>query len=200
MASHKETVVNLAKRLGVIRPRDLNEYRISHMVLFRLYRQGEMIRIGRGMYRLPDTPITEHHTLAEIGKKVPRGVLCLLSALWFHEIATQSPHEVWVAIDRKARQPKADFLPLRFVTFSGPAMTEGIEIHTIEGVPVRIFNPAKTVADCFKYRNKIGADVAIQALKECLRTSKCSLDDLWKYAVMCRVANVMRPYMEALTI
>ncbi|MHB9030697.1 MAG: type IV toxin-antitoxin system AbiEi family antitoxin domain-containing protein, partial [Candidatus Latescibacterota bacterium] len=173
MASQKEAVLNLAKRLGAIRPRDLNEYRISHMVLFRLYCQGEMIRIGRGMYQLADAPITEHHTLAEVEKKIPRGVVCLLSALWFHEITTQAPHTVWVAIDRKSRRPKVDFLPVRFVTFSGPAMAEGIETHTIEGVPVRIFNPAKTVADCFKYRNKIGADVAIQALKESLQTKKC---------------------------
>jgi predicted transcriptional regulator of viral defense system len=127
---------------------------------------------------------------------VPSGVVCLLSALRFHELTTQSPHQVWLALDRKSRKPRLD-LPVRIVRFSGEVLSAGCEVHVIEQVPVKIFGPAKTVADCFHYRKKIGVDVAIEALKDCLRQRKATVDDLWRYAKVCRVANVMRPYMES---
>ncbi|MCD6365577.1 MAG: hypothetical protein J7M14_06845 [Planctomycetes bacterium] len=126
-----------------------------------------------------------------------KGVICLLSALRFQEIGTQAPHEVWIALDRRAARPRARRLKTRIVRFSGKALTEGVDEHTIEGVQVRIYRPAKTVADCFKYRNKIGLDVALEALREVLRSRKCSIDELWKYASICRVTKTMRPYTEA---
>ena len=143
--------------------------------------------------------ITEHHTLAEAAKRIPTGIVCLLSALGFHGLGTQVPHEVWIAIDVKAHKPTVDWPPLRIVRFSGKARTHGVERHDIEGVLVLVTTRAKTVADCFKYRNKIGIDVAIEALKGYLGKRGRSMDELLAAAAACRVANVMRPYIEALT-
>jgi predicted transcriptional regulator of viral defense system len=130
---------------------------------------------------------------------VPKGVVCLLSALRFHELTTQAPFEVWLAIGEKAWRPRVDYPPLRVVRFSAAALASGVEQHQIEGVTIPVFSPAKTVADCFKYRNKIGLDVAIEALRECWGSRRCTMDDLWKYAKVCRVQNVMRPYLESIT-
>jgi predicted transcriptional regulator of viral defense system len=163
----------------------------------RLCDRGLLIRSGRGLYIPADADVTSHHTLAEASKRVPSGVICLLSALRFHELTTQSPRDIWLAISEKARRPRVDYPPLRIMRFSGLALTEGVEEHKIEGVPVKLYNPAKTVADCFKYRNKIGLEVAIEALRDCRRQRKCTNDELWHYARVCRVANVMRPYLEA---
>ena len=145
------------------------------------------MRVGRGLYSLSDADVTVHHGLAQAGKAIPRGVICLLSALRFHEIGTQAPHEVWIAVDRRAARPRAKSLGMRIVGFSGKALTEGIDERIVEGVPVKIYNPAKTVADCFKYRNKIGLDVALEALHDVIRERKCSTDELWRYAEICRV-------------
>jgi len=142
--------------------------------------------------------LTEHHHLVEAALRVSRGVVCLLSALRFHNLTTQSPFKVWMAIDRKAHLPAAGGLPLRFVRFSGAALSVGVEEHILEGVTVKIYAPAKTVADCFKYRHKIGLDVALEALRDLLRRDRASLNEIWRYARICRVANVMRPYLEAL--
>lgn len=155
------------------------------------------MRVDRGLYRLPDADVTTHHGLAQAVKAVPKGVICLLSALRFHEIGTQAPPEIWMALDRRAARPRARHPKTRIVRFSGKALAEGVDEHTIEGVQVRIYSPAKTVADCFKYRNKVGLDVALEALREVLRSRKCSTDELWKYAKICRVTKTMRPYMEA---
>ena len=157
-----------------------------------------MIRTGRGLYVLADGDFTEHHSLAEACKRVPHGIICLLSALSYHEIGTQNPHEVWMAIDRAMRKPKVDYPPIRIFRFSGVSLREGIEEKKIEGVSIRVYNPAKTVADCFKYRNKVGLDVAIEALKECWRSQRCTVDELVHYARICRVRNIMQPYMEAI--
>jgi predicted transcriptional regulator of viral defense system len=148
---------------------------------------------------LPQAKPTENRTLAEVGKRVPGGVVCLLSALQFHRLTTQAPYEVWLAIDRKAWRPISVELPLRIFRFSGPALSQGIEEHRIEGVPVKVYTPAKTVADCFKYRNKIGLDVALEALRVCWKQRQATMDQLWQAANICRVANVMRPYLESLT-
>ncbi|MGH7285633.1 MAG: type IV toxin-antitoxin system AbiEi family antitoxin domain-containing protein [Polyangiaceae bacterium] len=142
--------------------------------------------------------LTEHHTLVEAAARVPHGVVCLLSALRFHGIGTQNPHEVWLAIDVKAWKPVSDWPPLHIVRFSGNALTYGVEAHKLEGVDVHITSREKTVADCFKYRNKIGLDIALEALREYLRSRKRSIDLLTKAAEACRVARVMRPYLEAL--
>ena len=133
-----------------------------------------------------------------MAKRVPEAVLCLLSALAFHEITTQNPPSVWIALRKGARKPVLSSPSLRIVRLSGPSLTEGIENHTVEGVPVRIYSAAKTIADCFKFRNKIGLDVAIEALKDCLRQKKASVNEVYRYAKICRVSNVIRPYMEAL--
>jgi predicted transcriptional regulator of viral defense system len=151
------------------------------------------------LYIPADAPPTENRTLAEACKRVPRGVVCLLSALRFHELTTQLPFEVWLALDRRAWRPRVEGIPLRIVRFSGPALTTGIEEHQVEGVPVKVYSPAKTVADCFKYRYKIGLDVALEALRDCLRQRKATIDELWEAARVCRVTQVIRPYLEALT-
>jgi predicted transcriptional regulator of viral defense system len=194
----KNRVISLMKRRSVLRPRDLDTHGIPRMVLQRLHNEGVLERVGHGLYRLATALATEHMTVAEACKRVPHGVVCLLSALRFHDLTTQAPFEVWLAIDVKARKPQIN-LPVRFVRFSGPALTEGVEVHKVDGVPVRVYNPAKTVADCFKYRNKIGLDVALEALRECRKEQRCSMDDLWRYAKICRVSNVMRPYLEAMS-
>jgi predicted transcriptional regulator of viral defense system len=200
MTTQTERVLELVKEMGVLRARDLNPYGIPRTHLSRLCAAGKLQRIARGLYALPDSEITEHHTLVEACKRVPKGVVCLLSALQYHELTTQAPFEVWLAIGEKAWKPRINYPPLRIVRFSQATLNTGVEEHQIEGVPVRVFAPAKTVADCFKYRNKIGLDVAIESLRECLRSRHCTVDDLWHYAKICRVQNVMRPYLESLAL
>ena len=192
-------VLEYAQNRGVLRARDLEVHGLHREYLRRLESQGLLMRSGRGIYTLVDTELTENHSLAEASQRVPHGIVCLLSALRFHGITTQAPFEVWMAIDRKARPPKEDILPMRIVCMSGSALRLGVEEHQIEGVAVQIYNRAKTVADCFKYRNKIGLDVALEALRECWRERYSTIDELWYYAKICRVSNVMRPYLESLT-
>jgi predicted transcriptional regulator of viral defense system len=191
-----ERIAELARASTVIHSRDVRSIGGHPEHLRRMCARGLLVRVGRGLYSVPDAEATVNHGLAQAGKVVPKGVICLLSALRFHEIGTQSPHEVWMAIDRRAALPRGT-LKMRIVRFSGGALTEGLAEHTIEGVPVRIYGPAKTVADCFKYRNKIGLDVALEALREALRGRKCTRDEIWQYAKVCRVSEIMRPYMEA---
>ena len=199
MASSHQNILDLAVERGIIRPRDLNERGLPTVALTRLVRQGLLQRVGRGLYAIPDRPVSEHNALAEVARKHPQAIVCLLSALRFHDLTTQSPFEVWLAIPNKARAPKMDYPPLRIVRFSGAALTVGVEEHVIDGVPVRVTNVDRTVADCFKFRNKIGLDVALEALQEAWRAKRVSMDELWRYATLCRVANVIRPYMESLS-
>ncbi len=187
------------KTSSILRTRDLEAHGIWRANLRDYVEQGVLTRIGRGLYTLVGVEAGENHSLAEIGKRVPQGTVCLLSALRFHELTTQQPHETWLALDGRARSPKTDSLALRIVRFTGSALSEGREEHVIEGVPVKIYNPAKTVADCFKFRNKIGLDVALEALRETWRARRCGMSELMRYARVCRVANVMRPYLESLT-
>ncbi len=195
--TEQERVLAIVRRAGILRPRDLDRSGITRTCLHRLARKGLLERAGRGLYRLPSADLTEHHSLAAACKLVPHGVICLLSALRFHDLTTQAPHEVWLAIDRRGWPPRHAVPPLRVVWFSGRALSQGIEVHRIEGVRVRVYGPAKTVADCFKYRNKIGLDVALDALRDYRRRHPHGMDELWRYARICRVANVMRPYLEA---
>lgn len=191
-------IAEIARSAGVLRPRDLDDHGIARQYLRLAEKQGAVIRSGRGLYTAADAPVTEFHTFAEVAKRAPRGVVCLLSALRFHDLGTQDPFEVWLAIGEKDRRPRSDYPRIRIVRFSKPSLAFGQVSHDIEGVPTRIFSVAKTVADCFKYRNKIGLDVAIEALRECMRSRKATTDELWQAAKVCRVANVMRPYIEAL--
>ena len=170
---------------------------IPRRVLSDLVARGELIRTGRGVYVPADLDASEHHSLATASVRVPAGVVCLLSALRFHGLTTQNPWEVWLAISPDARKPRVDSPPLRIARFSGGPLTEGIETHRIDGVEVRIYSAAKTVADCFRYRNKIGLDVALEALRDGWRSRKFTADQLWHFANVCRVATVMRPYMES---
>ena len=197
--SSHQTILDLASERGLIRPRDLNERGLHNVALTRLVRQGLLTRVGRGLYALPDRTPSEHGTLAEVALKQPQVIVCLLSALRVHNLTTQSPFEVWIAIPNKARAPKMDYPPLRILRFSGAALVEGVEKYQINGVAVRVTNVARTLADCFKFRNKIGLDVAIEALREAWGTKRVNMDEIWHYATLCRVANVMRPYLESLS-
>lgn len=183
---------------GVVRPRDVEAGGFSRTRLERMTRAGELERVGRGLYVPKGAAITEHHTLVEAAARVPHGIVCLLTALRFHELGTQNPHEVWLAVDRKARKPVVDWPPIHLVRFSGEALTFGVETRRLERVPVKITSRERTVADCFKYRNKIGLDVALEALREYLRSKKRSVDDLVRAARVCRVARVMQPYLESM--
>ncbi len=197
--TQKQKILSLLNTQGLLRPRDLAIHNISREVLNRLVKSGKVERISHGLYRLANAGISENQTIMEVSKAIPSGIVCLLSALRFHKLTTQNPAQVWLAISSKAHS-SAKMLPVRFVRFSGPAFAEGIEQHTLEGTPVKVYSPAKTVADCFKYRNKIGLDVAIEALKECRSKNLATIDQLWHYAKICRVGNIIRPYLEAVTI
>ncbi|NLC57637.1 MAG: transcriptional regulator [Armatimonadetes bacterium] len=195
-----ETLVAAMHRSSVLRTRDIEALGISRQQLSHLCRRGVVRRVARGLYSLPDVAASTHHSLAEATKRVPRGVVCLLSALRFHGFTTQAPAEVWMAIDAKSWQPVVAELPIRIVRFSGDALVAGVEEHEVDGVMVHVYSPAKTVADCFKFRNKIGLDVALEALREGWRERRFSMDELWRCAKVCRVANVMRPYLDALSL
>ncbi|MCK4472384.1 MAG: type IV toxin-antitoxin system AbiEi family antitoxin domain-containing protein [Anaerolineae bacterium] len=190
-------VMKLVRKKGILRAQELARLGIPRIYLTRLVHKGQLERISRGLYVAADSNPSANRTLAEACKRVPGGIICLLSALRFHDLTTQLPSQVWMAIDVKARHPREHVLPLRITRFSGQALSEGIETHNIEGVLVRVYCAGKTIADCFKYRNKIGLDVAIEALRDALRKRKCTVDELWHYARICRVTNVLRPYLEA---
>jgi predicted transcriptional regulator of viral defense system len=195
----KERILELAKQMGLIRPRDVEAAGIHREYLLRLYRDGYLARVGRGLYALPGTQTSESISLAEVAKRVPNAVICLISALQFHNLTTQIANRVWIAIENKKWEPEFDYPPLELVRFSGRAFSFGVEEHQVNRVPVKIYSPAKTVADCFKFRNKIGLDVALEALRETWRSRKATIDELWEAAKVCRVANVMRPSLEAIT-
>lgn len=196
--SQSNRATNLLQRAGIARTRDFEKHGISRTELRRLRERGIVERVGRGLYTMPQAVLTERHSLAEASARVPGGIICLLSALRFHGIATQNPFEVWMAIDRKAWRPKGGNTRFRLVHMSGASFEEGVEQHDVAGVPVKVFSAAKTVADCFKFRNKVGLDVAIEALREYRRLHRKKLNLLWRHAEIDRVARVIRPYLEAL--
>ena len=197
MPTHAEALLDLAYARGILRSREVEEAGIPRQYLSRLVDQGELVRIGRGLYQHPGHRVTAQHSLAIAAKRVDGGVICLLSALQFHNLTTQNPHSVWMAIGHKAREPSVDAVNLRVVRMSGKARANGIDAHEIEGVTVPIYSAAKTVADCFKFRGTVGKDVAIEALKDYMGRGG-AVDPLWTYAEMDRVQTVMRPYMEML--
>jgi len=197
--THRERTLKLARRARGVTPRELADQGIHRQVLTRLVADGQIERVARGVYRLPEQPITEHHGLALAAAAIPQGVICLLSALQYHGIGTQLPSEVWIALDRRAWRPGLTYPPLRIVRFTGKALTAGVETRRIEGRPLKVYSLAKTVADCFKYRNKIGLDVALEALREGWRARRFTMAEVDRYAAICRVHRVMRPYLEALT-
>lgn len=195
---HASLILSLAKSGGLLRARDVELAGAPRSTLAQLVHEGQLQKVSRGLYSLPDRPPSEHESLAEVAVRSPQGVICLISALRFHELTTQQSSEVWLAIPHKAHPPKIDYPPLRIVHMSGDAMEQGVEIAMVAGTSIRVFNVAKTVADCFKFRNKTGLDVALEALREAWHGKRANMDELWRYAQICRVANVMRPYMESL--
>lgn len=194
-----QAVLALAEQRPLLRARDLAAHGLPTMALSRLVAAGKLERVARGVYSLPGRSLSEHRSLAEVALRVPQGVVCLLSALRVHGIGTQAPFEVWLAIPHNSPTPRLDQPALRAIRMSGQALTEGIEQMQIDGVSVPVFNAAKTVADCFKYRNKIGLDVALEALRDGWAQRKLTADAIWHYATVDRVANVIRPYLESVT-
>ena len=194
----RERVLALAKAHGIIRARDITAAGIARTYLQRLCQEGSLVRVARGLYQAADADITVHHSLLEASRALPHGVVCLLSALQFHGLTTQAPHQVWMTVGSKKWVPTHPPVSLRIIRAHEAVLTAGVEHHTIEYVAVPIYGAAKTVADCFKHRNKLGIDVAVEALRDGLRQRTCAVDDLWHYAQVCRVQNVMRPYLEAL--
>jgi predicted transcriptional regulator of viral defense system len=194
-----ERLLRFADQQTVIRPGDLERLAVPRNYLGRLVRAGKLERVGRGLYSSADRPPSENRTLLEVCRKVPQAVVCLSSALRFHELTTENPFEVWIALKPGAWSPRIEYPPIRVVRVSGEALTFGVAEHLVEGAKIKVYSPAKTVADCFKFRSKIGTELAIQALRECFREKRATMDELWAAAKVCRVANVMRPYMESLS-
>ncbi len=197
MTSTERHIQTLLRRAGTARSRDFVAAGITRSQLSRMAAAGQLVRVARGLYAMPDYQSGEHSALVAVVKRAPGVVFCLLTALRIHDLTTQAPFEVWIAIGNKDHPPRLDYPPLRTVRFSDDALAAGVETRRIDGAKVRVTSVAKTVADCFKFRNKIGLDVALEALREARRAKKASADDLWRYAKINRVTNVMRPYLEA---
>ena len=187
----------LRKMPGVFKTRDISKLKIHPRNLHAMVNSGLLEKISRGTYRLPDRP-QENPDMVNVAVRVPKGVICLISALAYHGITTQIPREVYLAAARGTEMPRLDYPPIRLFRFSREALASGIETHTIDGVPVRIYNPEKTLADSFKFRSTVGLDTAIEALKMYLRRKHKDINKLITYARICRVENVMRPYLESL--
>ena len=201
----KETESRAIKRARALFSPQSGMFRVSEAVkagihprtLYMMHDLGVIERLGRGMYRFTDMPAMGNPDLATVAMKIPKGVICLISALSYHEITTEIPHEIYLALPRGAEPPRLDYPPLCIFWFSGPAFEEGIEQHDVDGITMKVYSPEKTLADCFKYRNKIGLDVTLEALKFYRQRKRFNVDDVMRYAKVCRVEKVMRPYLEA---
>jgi predicted transcriptional regulator of viral defense system len=198
MPSKQDQVLALVRKRKVLRLKDVTAHGLHPESLRRLYQKGILVRCDRGVYRLAEGRFSERLSLAEVSKRVPNSVVCLLSALLFHEIGTQLPNAVWLAVKRGAALPRGVHTRVRIVTVSEPPFSAGIEKHEIDGVRVKVYCPAKTVADCFKFRSEVGLDVVLEALRDAWRKRKVTMADLDRFAKIDRVTNVMRPYLEML--
>lgn len=185
------------RETSVLRGRDLSAMGFSRVLVSEATKRGQIVRIGRGLYTAKHAEISENHTYVQIARMVPGAVFCLLTACRFHELTTQSPHEVWFALGPKAWTPKITFVKTRIVRLTGLALSEGIEVHRFEGTDLKIYSVAKTIADLFRYRNKFGLDIALEALRDALRDRKCTVDELMHFARMRHVAKVIEPYLTA---
>lgn len=183
---------------GTLRMSVALRHGITRYVLYAMLEEGKLERLARGVYRLADLPSLGNPDLVTVAQRIPKGVICLVSALAFHELTTQIPHVVWVAVKRRSRVPRIEWPPVRVLEFTGEAYSAGTETHALDGTPVSIYSREKTLADCFKYRNRIGRDIALEALTTYLRAGGTDIDALMKYARICRVSNVIRPYLEAM--
>lgn len=191
-------ILDLAREQQLLSAADVRARGWSPQLLLKLHQAGRLHRVGRGLYRLPDSEITAHHALAEVCRRVPKAVICLLSALQLHDVGTQLPREIWIALPEATHAPAFDYPPLRIVRLRGPAHSAGIDTVAEHGSKMRVYSVAKTVTDCFKFRHKIGLDVALEALKDGWRQRKFSIDDLTRFARINRVERVMQPYLETL--
>ncbi|HFD2382553.1 TPA: type IV toxin-antitoxin system AbiEi family antitoxin domain-containing protein [Legionella pneumophila] len=196
--SYKQKVLQMASKTGIVRMSDLTEMGITRATISRLVSENKLEKLASGLYCLSETELSEKESLVIIASRVPQAVFCLLTALQIHDLTTQLPRKVWIAMPKGSHAPKMDYPPLKMVQYSDEAFSEGIEIIESDNIKLRVYNRAKTIADCFKHRNKIGIDVAIEALKEAYSKNKVTVDELWHYAKICRVANVMRPYIETI--
>jgi predicted transcriptional regulator of viral defense system len=196
--SAQSAVLQLARTLGLLRTADVVRQGLPTVALTRLVATGQLERVARGVYAPSGLPVGAHRSLAEVALQVPRGVVCLLSALRLHGMGTQAPFEVWLALPQGMSAPRLKGPALRLVRMSGDALVQGVQRLEVDGVQIAVFNPAKTIADCFKHRNKIGLDVALEALRDGWQQRKVTMDDLFAYAAVNRMANVMRPYLESL--
>lgn len=196
--THTQRILDLARQKGMLRPGDLQDVGAARVTLTRLTASGQLEKVGRGLYRLPGAHASEHETLTTVAAKAPQAVFCLLTALQFHGLTTQLPRQIWIAMPRGSHAPRIDYPPVKMIQFTGEAYSEGIQVFERDQVALRIYGVAKTVADCFKHRNKIGLDVALEALRDARGQKKATADELWRFATICRVANVMRPYLEAI--
>lgn len=194
----RHDVIDLIRTAGIVRRAELEELGVSPSSLYRLVREGRVERLDRGLYAAAEHEPSAEHALSLVAKRVPAGIVCLLTALRFHGLTTQAPAEVWIALPEKARRPQLAYPRLRVARFSGAALTEGIEEHRLEGVDVRVYSAAKTVADCFKYRNKVGIDVAVEALRDFGVSYRGRATELARFARICRVTRVMQPYLDAI--
>jgi predicted transcriptional regulator of viral defense system len=194
----KDQILRTIRQMGLVRPVDLEAHGIPRGRLYSLVREGLVERQARGIYAASQHAYSSEHALAQVAKRVPAGVFCLLTALRFHGLTTQSPAEVWIALPEKARKPRLDYPRLRVARFSGEALSEGIETHRRERVEIHVYSAAKTVADCFKYRNKVGIDVAVEALRDFSRHHRGGTTELARFARICRVARVMQPYLDSI--
>ncbi|MCP4039143.1 MAG: transcriptional regulator [bacterium] len=189
---------DVASLPATFRPRDLEAQGIPRDRLQVWLRRGSVEQLARGLYQRVDADLGEHETIAMVAARVPRAVVCLLTALRVHDIGTQAPRKVWIAVDRKARKPRLDGLPVRIVRFSGPMLTYAVETRRVQGVRFRVTSPARTVVDCFRYRNKIGLDVALEALRDAFEQRRATVAEIVRAAEVCRARSVIRPYLETL--
>lgn len=196
--THEQKLLALIKQQGVLRSCDLKKYKIPRVFLTRLVKQNHVEKIARGLYRSPEFAVSENDTLLQVMQKTPNAVICLLSALQFHALTTQMPRAVWIAMPRGSHTPVIDYPPIKMIQFSKKSYLAGIQVIKEKNLVLRIYNPAKTIADCFKHRRKIGLDVAIEALKSAIDAKKATYDELFYYAKINRVQNIMKPYLESI--
>lgn len=197
MQTHIDTIKRLAKKQGTVSAATLTKVGISPGMLCYMANKRMLRRMARGVYTLPEY-MSVHGTFSEVALSIPNGVICLLSALQFHELTSQMPYETWVAIEKGSNYPRNLKIPVRIIQLSGENFSAGIKTFTEDGVNIRVYSPAKTVVDCFRFRNKIGSDVAVDALQDVLHQKQATSDEIWEYARRCRITKVMRPYMESI--
>ncbi|HEB86362.1 MAG TPA: transcriptional regulator [Gammaproteobacteria bacterium] len=199
LRSQRQIAHTLLEARGIVRLVELRSAGVTAATVSRMERAGEVMRLARGLYQLPNAPLDAAHSLAEVAKRLPKGIVCLVSALAFHGLTDQLPKKIWLAIGKKDWAPKPDSMPIRVIRFTEGLLAESVETHVIEGVPVKVFGVAKTVADCFRHRSKVGLSVAVEGLQEALRQRKATPAEIARQAEHGGVSTVIRPYLEALT-